>query len=78
MRIRTLWKTWDDDDLELLFALDDETTATNWQAWEDGCKAARVRYGIGEVDTREAIIHVPHGPIAALFEVPEIQGTVEP
>jgi len=78
MRIRTLWKSWDDDSVELLFALDDETTATNWQAWEDGCKAGRARYGIQPEDTREVIIHVPYGQIARLFAVPEITGKVEP
>lgn len=77
MRIRTLWKSWDDDSVELLFALDDETTSINWGAWTSGCEVARARYGITEVDTREVLIDVPYGPIAALFEVPEVKGTVE-
>lgn len=59
MRIRTLWKIWDDDGLELLFALDDNTVAENYEAWETGREAARVRYGITDADMREVAITVP-------------------
>lgn len=76
MNIHTLWKTWDDDSLELLFALDEYTVEQNWDAWQEGCKAARERYGIQEVDTREVIVSVPHKAILDAFMVPEVYGRI--
>lgn len=76
MKIWTLWKQWDDDGLELLFALDNNTVAENWEAWDAGCKAARDRYGITEVDTREVIITVNAAPIVAAFEPAETIGRI--
>lgn len=76
MNLHTLWKIWDDDNVELLFALDEYTVEQNWEAWEEGCKAARERYGITEADTREIIIAIPHAPIVAAFHPIEIKGEI--
>jgi hypothetical protein len=76
MKLHTLWKIWDDDNVELLFALDEYTVEQNWEAWEDGCKAARDRYKITEADTREVLIDVPYKPIVAVFQPVQIEGEI--
>lgn len=77
MKIHTLWKLWDHESLELLFALDEGTIEENWDAWVDGCKAARERYGLTEADTREVIITVSYESVLGAFLASETTGTVE-
>ena len=77
MRLWTLWKIWDDNNVELLFALDEYTVEGNWEAWEKGVKDACEGYKITEADTRIVKINIDAAPIAALFEPVEIAGVVE-
>lgn len=76
MRVHTLWKMWDDEGIELLFAADEHVVEANWEYWEHGCKAAREKYGIQPEDTREVVIDVPYSEIAATFYPPELPATV--
>jgi hypothetical protein len=76
MRIHTLWKQWDDDEVELIFALDDGTLSENYAAWEEGCEAALTRYGIQPEDTRHLIVEFPGAAIYNAFEVPWSRGIV--
>jgi hypothetical protein len=77
MRLHTLWKLWDDDLPELLFALDEYTVEANYGAWVEGCAAACKRYGIVEgLDTREVIVHVGRKPIVEAFQAVEVSGSV--
>ena len=78
MRLHTLWKMWDDDNVELLFALDEYTVENNLDAWWEGVNAACERYKIALADTREVIVTVPHEPIARAFLPVEVDGGVEP
>lgn len=76
MRIQTLWKMWDDENVELLFALDEYTVENNWEAWQDGVTAACEQYKIVEADTRVVLIEINYAPIAAAFRETEITGTI--
>lgn len=76
MNIITLWKAWDDDSLELLFAVDEYTSTENPGVWEEGVKAALDRYKIVEADTRVVTIKFDGRPIEALFNPLEIGGLV--
>lgn len=73
--LHTLWKIWDDDNVELLFALDEYTVEGNFKVWEAGVREACARYKITEADTREAVIRVNVAPIEAAFR--EVQTTGE-
>ena len=76
MKIRTLWKQWDDDSLEILCAMDENTCGIAWEAWREQVEAACKRYSIVEgMDTREALIEVPSELILAAFADPVVQAT---
>lgn len=76
VKIRTLWKQWDDDALEILCAMDENICDIAWEGWHEQVEAACKRYGIVEgMDTREVLIEVPSEPILAAFADPVVQAT---
>lgn len=76
MRIKTLWKMWDDDAVELLYALDEGTLLVNPDYWAVGYAAALERYRIAAEDVREVWVTVPLANIQAAFDSPEVTGAV--
>lgn len=76
MKLHTLWKQWDDGEIELVFALDEHTVEQNWEAWQKGVDEVCKRYGIPESDMRTVIVTINETQVAATFEAPTIPGTI--
>lgn len=80
MKLQTLWKCWNEDgndnNVELLFALDEYTVENNYEAWTEGVKAACAAYGIEESETRVAYIEIDLNAIAVLFAPAQTTGRV--
>lgn len=76
MKLHTLWKIWDGDNVELLFALDEYTVENNFEAWDEGVKKACEDYKITEGDTRIVLVEVPAAPIVAAFRPIKVKGTL--